>query len=224
MICSFCSIQAFLLNEMEEGCLYRAVMMHASVSSPLIIMIWALICRRAMSPSDQMWLQAIGASVKRRRGWALAALVALHSSHFSALSDNRPQWKRLRVLPTVKLIELVIRRVETSIRPEEATVHPCLHLPMTKEQPSPEALTGYVVSLLEKMSPDAAELLWACDFAVDCVRHAVTLLAHVRGIILESNWICSQIHHVEPKITILYRGQIFRLKRWSPVRREPELA
>lgn len=35
--------------------------MHESVSSPLIVVIWALICCTAVALSDKMWLRAIGA-------------------------------------------------------------------------------------------------------------------------------------------------------------------
>lgn len=60
---------------------------------------------------------------------------------------------------------------------------------------SPEAPTGSVVSFLDKMSPDVAELLLDLrDIAAECVGRAVMLLALFR----RENRICSQIRLVKP--------------------------
>lgn len=124
--------QHFLLNEMEKRCLYGAVMMHAAVSS--------LPYRRDVSFN---MLQSCGPirsdvapgewSLHGWRGWRRGGKRSGCGSgcvvFLPFLSSSRQQApaKWLWVPPTVKLIELVIRGVETSIRPEEASVHPRLH-------------------------------------------------------------------------------------------------
>ena len=115
--------------------------------------------------------------------------------------------------PTVKLIELVIRGVETSIRPEEASVHPRLHSLMSEEQQSPEAPTGSVVSFLDKMSPDVAELHLTCVTLLQSVRDMLSCCwLLLEALFWKENRICPQIHLVKlmmgPKIMIPRSGQV----------------
>lgn len=73
---------------------------------------------------------------------------------------------------------------------------------------------------------DVSRRSWAsldlCDITADCVRRAVTLLTLVRGIILERNWIGSQIQVVKLMIIIPCWRRICRPETKEVVCQHPE--
>lgn len=171
---------------------------------PLIAVIWALICRRAVALSDQMWLRAI-AGFMGGGDW----------EEGGAGAAERRQLRVLHILPvsvhfqTTRPGEMTAGAANCEINwtcdPKGRDQHPARgderasaltlgHDKGTAKPGGAERIRGQFPR--QDVSGHGWASLDLCDIAADCARRAVMLLALVRGIILKRNWICSQMYPV----------------------------